>query len=189
MKLAGKVAISALILALVSTALHAGTFSYSLDKALGIIRYDEFHRFFSIDLGQHFSSIDSINIHFSGYIYSGSPNITGRAGLVVTTYDGVTNLGFDPAPGGIADGSFDRSVTYADQTPLYTAWRQMMCSSNVFGDLSFLASDNSRNPDGYANITTAMITIVGMPVPEPSSLLAILGGIGGLGVLLRQKRM
>ena len=173
-------ATSILLLAVAASVTCAATFTYSFDKSLGFTRLNRgnTNTEYDFDLGRQFSNIDSITMRLAGFIDPGSPTTTASVYQILFAKKGTDKLGAGIGPGLIAFGSFDSSYTFTDQIPHWTEWRQYVCANKL--DATLLVPDTFSNPNGYVYITTASMTIVGTPVPEPSSILAILGGLAGI---------
>lgn len=173
------------VILLGATSSYAGTYTYSFDKSLGIIKLDESPRRYDFAFDSQFSSIDSVTYHLAGYLYSGKPDVKAVVTQCLMAYKGGDMAGVGAAACYSVDSSFDWTHTIPPSAPA-AKWREYLCQNDLEGWLYFYMGDYSLNPDGYANITSANVTIVGTKVPEPSAMLALLCGVSGIVWRLRR---
>lgn len=181
------IAASALLLLGAGIAASAGTY---------VLHLTDFERYYwtsvspesgythSIDFGQEFSRINSITLDWSGWAQAYN-EVIGEGGVFVS----------QPSEWQLRVDLLDTTLGYGS---IGTAWGQGLATFDLHdpnvqfeslldgkADLRVSFVQNGNSASSEAHITHAQLTIdatpIGEPVPEPSSLLTLIGGIGTMG--------
>jgi hypothetical protein len=190
-------AITLLVLAAVSVG--AGTFTATLLPAngLGMSLYaggSMSSASLPFDFGFSFSSINSISLHWAADIYDGQ----GRAQIwvydpfgghwedVTWTVQGEINITTGSAQ--YTGVSMSEYGTHYDrlESPSVQQWDLMSGHSTVNVNL-YANSVGPYTPPPHAYLSLLSVTVDGTAVPEPSSIIALLGGLAGLLGMRRRR--
>ena len=167
----------------IGLAAHAEIYQVQLDDWLGV--YDAYNGFGEpVDFGQQFSSIQSLSISWRGRVQVGFDDwgfyVNGRFKAEVRDAGG-SAVAYTPWIGdSLYPQPFNQTIAL---TPANGSWNYLLDGKcNVWAIFEPDYDEYVDTPLG--ELESATLTLDATPVPEPSGLLALACGIGGLGSLM-----
>ncbi len=186
-------AVSLWLSSLLATGAGAATYTFNLPCLLGKRNYPPSVTY-QLDTGVKFSLIDSITLHAKGTCYyskyDGSLISYSIAIEYSAPFHGYPSYGGQTNNWGlVGQSAFDISGTWRrGDSAIRDALLSDMNNGVVVYGMYLMAMDGSWDGSGWFDPDTATYSVTGQPVPEPSSILALLTGLAGIGGMMIRRR-